>query len=87
MTYKIISGQYELGTEEQQAGYKMLFGEDNIQYKFDLYFHWYNIVHELGHCVLDVQNISMSNVQEEMFANEFAVAYWKYIGEEARIKE
>lgn len=87
MVYKIISGQYELGTEEQQAGYKMLFGEDNIQYKFDLYFHWYNIVHELGHCVVDVQNISMSKVQEEMFANEFAVAYWKYIGEEKRIKE
>lgn len=87
MAYKIISGQYELGTEEQQAGYKMLFGEDNIQYKFDLYFHWYNIVHELGHCVIDVQNIRMSKVQEEMFANEFAVAYWKYIGEEKRMKE
>lgn len=87
MEYKIISGQYELGTEEQQAGYKMLFGEDNIQYKFDLYFHWYNIIHELGHCVVDVQHISMSKVQEEMFANEFAVAYWKHIGEEMRIKE
>lgn len=87
MTYKIISGQYESGTEEQQAGYKMLFGEDNIKYKFDLYFHWYNIVHELGHCVVDVQKINMSKVQEEMFANEFAVAYWTYIGAEAQLKE
>ena len=87
MTYKIISGQYELDTEDQQAGYKMLFGEDNIQYKFDLYFHWYNIVHELGHCVVDAQKINMSKVQEEMFVNEFAVAYWKYIGAESQIKE
>ncbi len=87
MTYKIISGQYESGTEEQQAGYKMLFGEDDIQYKFDLYFHWYNIVHELGHCVVDAQEINMSKVQEEMFVNEFAVAYWKHIGVEARLKE
>lgn len=87
MTYKIISGQYELDTEDQQAGYKMLFGEDNIKYKFDLYFHWYNIVHELGHCVVDVQKINMSKVQEEMFANEFAVAYWTYIGAEAQLKE
>ena len=87
MAYKIISGQYERGTEEQQNGYKMLFGEDNIQYKFDLYFHWYNIIHELGHCVVDVQKISMTNVQEEMFANEFAVAYWKYIGKETQLKE
>lgn len=87
MSYKIISGQYELGTKEQQAGYKMLFGEENIQYKFDLYFHWYNIVHEVGHCVIDAQEISMSRVQEEMFVNEFAVAYWKHIGEENRIRE
>src|SRR5690606_30690673 len=64
-----------------------LFGEDNIQYKFDLYFHWYNIVHELGHCVVDAQKINMSKVQEEMFVNEFAVAYWKYIGAESQIKE
>lgn len=87
MAYKIISGQYERGTEEQQNSYKMLFGEDNIQYKFDLYFHWYNILHELGHCVVDVQKISMTNVQEEMFANEFAVAYWKHIGKETQLKE
>ncbi len=87
MTYKIISGQYELGTEDQQAGYKMLLGEDNIQYKFDLYFHWYNIVHEFGHCVVDLQKINMSNVQEEMFVNEFAVAYWKHIGAETQMKE
>ena len=87
MPYKIISGQYELETPEQQAGYKMLFGENNIQYKFDLYFHWYNILHELGHCVVDVQNIKMTKVQEEMFANEFAVAYWNYVGQEMKIRE
>ncbi len=87
MTYKIISGQYELGTEDQQAEFKMLLGEDNIEYKFDLYFHWYNIVHEFGHCVVDLQKINMSNVQEEMFVNEFAVAYWKHIGAETQMKE
>ena len=87
MTYKIISGQYEAGTQEQQAGYRMLFGEENIQYKFDLYFHWYNIVHELGHCVADAQKMNMSHVQEEMLVNEFAVAYWKYVGAEAQLKE
>ncbi len=87
MQYKIISGQYEHGTREQQQEYQMLLGKDNTQYKFDLYFHWYNIIHELGHCIIDVQNINLSNVQEEMFANEFAVAYWKYIGCDAQISE
>lgn len=85
--YKIISGQYELGSEEQQSGFKMLLGEDNIQYRFDLYFHWYNMVHELGHCLLDSLQIKMSEVQKEMFVNEFAVAYWKYVGAEAQINE
>lgn len=87
MKYKIITGKYETGTEEQQAGYKMLLGEDNIKYKFDLYFHWYNIAHELGHCVLDKHNVEMSKVQEEMFVNEFAVSYWLSVGQSERIKE
>ena len=89
--YKIISGQYETGTAEQQEGYKQLFGEENIQYKFDLYFHWYNIIHELGHCLIDVrdirQELNLSNVREEMLVNQFAVAYWNYTGRADRIKE
>lgn len=76
LEHRIISGQYELGTEEQQAGYRQLFGEEDIQYKFDLYFHWYNIVHELGHCLLEDWGIELPDVQEEMYVNEFAVAYW-----------
>ncbi|MDF2588114.1 MAG: hypothetical protein K0S41_1955 [Anaerocolumna sp.] len=48
MEYKIISGRYETGTEEQQKGYNQLFGDERIQEKFDLYFHWFNIVHEIG---------------------------------------
>ncbi len=76
LEHRIISGQYELGTEEQKAGYRQLFGEEDIQHKFDLYFHWYNIVHELGHCLLEHWGIEMSNVREEMYVNEFAVAYW-----------
>ena len=89
--YKIISGQYESGTVEQQEGYKQLFGEDNIQYKFDLYFHWYNIIHELGHCLVDIKELretpDLTSVREEMLVNQFAVAYWKYIGREDKVKE
>ena len=87
MAYKIISGQYELGTEEQQTAYKQLFGEESVQYKFDLYFHWYNIVHELGHCVLEARKITATDVQAEMFVNEFAVSYWRQVGCGERIEE
>ncbi|MBO6207496.1 MAG: hypothetical protein J6O73_11205 [Lachnospiraceae bacterium] len=87
MKYKIISGRYETGKEEEQTGYRQLFGEDNIQYKFDLYFHWYNLVHEMGHCLVEKYGKQMSKVQEEMFVNELAVSYYRYIGESERLRE
>ena len=87
MNYNIVSGKYETGNEEAKSGYKMLFGEDNIQYKFDLYFHWYNLVHEVGHCIVEKYNLKMSPVLEEMFVNEFAIGYYRYVGESERLEE
>lgn len=77
MLYKIVSGRYETGTREQQQAFAQLFGNENIQSRFDLYFHWYNVIHELGHCLVDSCEISMDPVQEELYVNSFAVAYWK----------
>ena len=79
MGYKIISGRYETGTQVQQMGYNQLFGNEKIQEKFDLYFHWFNIVHEIGHIVVDLQKVDMDKVDEELFANCFAVAYWRSV--------
>ena len=87
MIYKIISGKYESGNEEQQAGYKMLLGEDDILRKFDLYFHWYNIIHEVGHCLVEKYGLELSRVKEEMFVNEFAVGYYRYVGEDEKLDE
>ena len=84
--YKILSGRFESGTEEQQAGYRQLFGEA-VQYRFDLYFHWYNLIHELGHCMVERYGLEMPEVKEEMFVNEFAVAYYRYAGEAERLEE
>ena len=86
MKYKIISGRYESGTEEQQAGYAQLFGGD-VQHRFDLYFHWYNLIHEVGHCLVEQYGKQMPQVKEEMFVNEFAVAYYRYAGESERLGE
>lgn len=86
MEYKIISGQFDRGTEEQKAAFVHLFREDNTQYKFDLYFHWYNIVHEYGHCLLDYYNKSIGGVKEEILVNQFAVGYWKHMGCEKELE-
>ena len=87
MKYKILSGKFETGNEGQQMGYKMLFGEDSIQYKFDLYFHWYNLVHEMGHCLVEKYGLKLSPVEEEMYVNELAVSYYRYVGESDRLAE
>lgn len=87
MGFKIITGKYENGTKEQQAGFKQLFGHENTQFKFDLYFHWYNIIHELGHCLLSMKNRQMEPVQEEILVNAFAVGYWKHVGESDNLKK
>lgn len=87
MDYVIMSGRFEKGTDEQKQGYVMLFGEDNIQYKFDLYFHWYNLVHELGHCIKNTTDVEMSDLMEEMFVNEFAVGYHRMAGDSSRLDE
>lgn len=87
MGYKVISGKYEAGTNEQQIGFENLFGKENIQEKFDLYFHWYNIVHEIGHCIIDSQKISIDKVDEELFVNCFAVAYWRFVDKGNNLKK
>ncbi|WP_234123494.1 hypothetical protein [Clostridium hydrogenum] len=40
-------------------GYNKLFGNERIQEKFDLYFHWFNIVHEIGHIIVDIAQINI----------------------------
>lgn len=87
MPYKIISGKYETGTPMQQLGFCQLFGQDNILFKFDLYFHWFNIVHELGHCILETYHKEMDQVEEELYVNRFAVSYWKLVDGNGNLKK
>ncbi|MCR5804702.1 MAG: hypothetical protein K6G47_10610 [Clostridia bacterium] len=87
MSYVILSGRFETGTDEQKNDFALLFGEETVNYKFDLYFHWYNLVHELGHCILDMNKIKKSGVREEMYVNELAVAYYIFTGEYERLEK
>ena len=86
MDYKITTGCLECGTDEQKGPFMMMLGE-NALHKFDLYFHWYNIVHEYGHCLLDFHKHDSCGVQQEMLVNQFAVSYWKARGFQDRLAE
>lgn len=78
--YKIITGRLEKGSPEQKSIYAQLFGAEDIQQKFDFYFHWYNIAHEYGHCILDFNNKGIGGVMEEIIVNKYAVCYWRQAG-------
>lgn len=86
MDYKITTGCLERGTDEQKGPFVMMLGE-NAQHKFDLYFHWYNIVHEYGHCLLDFHKHDSCGVLQEMLVNQFAVSYWKARGFQDSLNE
>lgn len=86
MSYIIYSGQFEKGTQEQQAAFTQLFGFENIQYKFDFYFHWYNVIHEYGHCLCSHYNSDIIGLKQEFLVNNFAVSIWQYAGYEEALK-
>lgn len=78
--YKIITGRLEKGSPKQKSIYAQLFGAEDIQQKFDFYFHWYNIAHEYGHCILDFNNKGIGGAKEEIIVNKYAVCYWRQAG-------
>lgn len=86
MVYTICTGQLENGTQEQQAAFIQLFGVENVQYKFDFYFHWYNIAHEYGHCLCDFYQSEIVGLQQEFLVNRFAVSLWRYVGYEMELE-
>ncbi|MTI47878.1 MAG: hypothetical protein FH761_08555 [Firmicutes bacterium] len=55
---------------------------------YELYFYWYNIVHEMGH-ILKSQYGSTEQGnpwKEEQYVNEFAVAFWRENQQEERLE-
>lgn len=83
---EIITGLYQKAPSEQKAMVQSLFGE-NAEYKYALYFHWYNVIHELGHGVMMFNAPSCPHpAEEEQLVNDFAVAYWRQFGEREKVE-
>ena len=84
--YSITTGLYNKGTEEDQKNVVTAMGNENTENRFKLYFQWYNVIHELGHGLLYYNNgVNIDVADEEQLVNDFAVAYWKYYGEEEKV--
>lgn len=86
--YSVTTGLYNQGTKDDQKNVITALGDENTEERFEIYFQWYNVVHELGHGLLMYNDgAKLDIVDEEQLVNDFAVAYWKYYGEEEKINE
>jgi len=90
----IITGRYGQGTVEENKMVSSILGGEKDQERFNVYFNWYNTVHEVGHIVSWlIGNDFSSNgsnpdfLKEEQFANAFAVAFWRRYGDEETFNE
>ena len=61
---KIVTGQYQKAPLEQKKVIQELFGE-NAEYDYEIYFHWYNVIHELGHAIMMFNSSSRPHPAEE----------------------
>ena len=84
---EILTGSYKLAPKAQQEMIQKLFGSD-AEYKYEIYFHWYNIIHELGHVIMNFNCVDRPHpAEEEQLVNNFACAYWKFYGELEKLED
>ncbi|MCL1788220.1 MAG: copper amine oxidase N-terminal domain-containing protein [Defluviitaleaceae bacterium] len=83
----IINGLYGQGTPEQNTMIHDLMGGELARDRFEVYFQWYNTIHELGHLITVYHGTAESRhmVEEEMLVNAFTVAFWMEHGEAWRL--
>ena len=83
---KITTGLYRSAPPEDREMLKGLFGEE-AEYDYEIYFHWYNVIHELGHAILRFNLPELPHpADEEQLVNNFAVAYWRHYGEKEKLE-
>jgi len=93
----IVNGMYGRGSLEENEMIHSLLGGADARRRFELYFQWYNTVHELGHLITfhngtyipsntDSSMEMRHMVEEEILVNSFAVAFWMHSGEIEKIE-
>ena len=84
---EIITGLYGVGTPEQNALVDRIMGGERAAERFEVYFHWHNLLHELGHGIVWFYTADRPHpMDEEVLVNRFAVAYWRRYGQADKLE-
>ena len=85
--YLINTAAY-INWDETNKGYvETAMGKDNTEERFRTYFQWFNVIHEIGHGLIRSNNgVDIPIAEEEQLVNDFAVAYWRYYGNDPRFR-
>jgi hypothetical protein len=84
--YLINTARYQKWDDVTTGYVETAMGKENTEERFRTYFQWYNVIHEMGHGIIHNNNgIDIQIAEEEQLVNDFAVAYWRYYGEEEKI--
>ena len=82
----ITTGRFGHGTEQYNELANQIFGQENPEERFNIYFNWFNVVHEIGHAIIRSNDgPDLNPVDEELLVNEFAVAFLAHHGEEGKL--
>ena len=86
--YAVTTARWTDWDAENTSNVRTAMGEENTEERFRLYFQYYNVIHELGHGLLQYnQGTDLPIAEEEQLVNDFAVAYWNYYGEPEKMDE
>lgn len=80
----IITGVIEAASDTEKALMQPMFGVgDTLSSSFKLYFHWFNIVHELSHIITAKNGIPNNDLlTTEWMVNKIATAFWRTFGDD-----
>lgn len=86
--YLITTAKWTDWNETDKINVVTAMGEENTEERFRLYFQYYNVIHELGHGLIEYnKGVDVAVADEEQLVNDFAVAYWNYYGEPEKMAE
>ena len=84
---EIFTGRYGKGTPEENQIVELILGGVETEQRFGIYFHWYNVIHELGHGIRYFANEEYRQLSDDFESIEPANLGNIFINEEQLVND